>query len=883
MPAFMMRRWTLLATLLATAVPLSAQSWCDRPPRPGYEALERVRVRDPWFHVYRLDEGTFALYEPDNFQEVISWLIVGRSRALLFDTGMGMSRIAAVVRELTRRPVTVVNSHSHYDHIGGNTEFGDIRSPDTEFTRRNAAGIAHDQVAQEVRPDALCRARMPTRFDTATYAIRPFRATGTLRDGTTFDLGGRTLEVIAVPGHTPDAIALLDRARGQLWTGDTFYPGPIWLYFPGTDLDAYDASMARLAALAPRLTRVFAGHNLPAADPAILPRVLERFRAVRAGAVPGEPKGEGLIEYPGDGFSFLMRAPEAARRPTDPTTSVPRDSTRSARTLARLVAQQERWMASANANLLATGEPKLPDLSTAAVHRAAERARAMVAALDSLVRDELTLDEWTTARLLRFEQDAVIDDARYHQISFAFITPYQSPLSSLPPLFARLPLTTAGETARYLAMLDSLPQLADTIIGKLEERRTQNVRLPRDEIRLIVPFVRSFAATAARSPFLPAEARLAQLPPQRRVAFLATVHARIDTKVRPGFERLAAYLEGTYRTEAPTRVGLAQYPDGEAYYRSLVRRSTTMDITPEQVHAIGLAEVARLDSLMAVLRARIGFTGTKAEFHAALAKDPRFFAQTPEAFGAKLMFHDARIRPRVAEVFAREPRARGDVRRLDPFLEASMTFGYYQVPTPQDSMGHYFYNGSNLPERSMLGAAALVFHELVPGHHFQLATQRETPGASTFRRMTTHTAFIEGWGEYAATLAGELGMYEDPYDQYGRLTMDIFLACRLVVDTGMNLLGWSRERAIAFLKAHTLQSDLQIDTETLRYAVDLPGQALAYKMGSRELMVLREEARTRLGTRFDITRWHAFVLDGGSLPLSVLRERQEAWIAEGGR
>ena len=298
----------LLLSGLVTA-PLAAQTWCDRPPRAGYETLTRVPVADPWFHVYRVDEGTFALYEPDNFQEVISWLIVGSSRALLFDTGMGMSRISAVVRELTPLPVTVVNSHSHYDHVGGNAEFDDVRSPALDYTRGHAAGLPHTELTQEVAPDALCTRRLRAGFDTAAYVIRPFRAAGTVQDGTTFDLGGRRLEVLAVPGHAPDALALLDRGRGQLWTGDSFYPGPIWLHFPGTDLDAYEASMARLAALAPSLRHVFPGHNLPVADPAVLPRVLDRFRAVRAGQVRGTPQAGGLVDYPAEGFSFLMRAP----------------------------------------------------------------------------------------------------------------------------------------------------------------------------------------------------------------------------------------------------------------------------------------------------------------------------------------------------------------------------------------------------------------------------------------------------------------------------------------------------------------------------------------------------------------------------------------------
>lgn len=558
------------------------------------------------------------------------------------------------------------------------------------------------------------------------------------------------------------------------------------------------------------------------------------------------------------------------------------DSTPSAKTLARLLAEQEQRMKSEGQGLLGGGAPQMPDLSTARVVRNAERARAVVNALDALVPRDLTADEWITSRILRFEHVAAIEEARYHAISFAFITPYQSPLSALPGTFAQLPLSSRQDADRYLAMVDSLAILADTIRGKLEERRARKVLLPKDEIRLIVLFVRGFAPPAAQSPFLPSPGRLARLPEDVRATFATALGSRLEARVRASFETLAAYLEGPYLAEAPTTVGLSQYPDGASYYRALVRRSTTMDVTPEQVHAIGLAEVARIDSAMAAIRRELGFTGTKAEFHAQLAKDPRFFAKVPEEFGEKLMYHDARIRPRVAEMFSSVPRALGDVRRLDPRLEASMTFGYYQVPTPTDSMGHYMYNGSNLPERSMLGAASLVFHELVPGHHFQIATQRESTTLPYFRQRTTHTVFTEGWGEYAASLAGELGMYSDPYDRYGRLAMDIFLSCRLVVDTGMNALGWSRERAIAYLKEFTLQSDLQIDTETLRYSVDLPGQALAYKMGSRELLRLREDARKRLGSRFDIKRWHAFVLEGGSMPMTLLRQRMDAWIAAGG-
>lgn len=304
----------LTTTLLTTSAGGQGRPWCDQAPRPGYEALERVRVRDPWFHVYRVDPGVFALYEPYNFQEVISWLIVGTDRALLFDTGMGMSRISAVVRELTRLPVTVVNSHTHYDHVGGNAEFADIRGMDTWYTRESAAGIPHRDVVQEVTPQAFCAARLRAPLDTARYAIRPFTVRSTITDGTVIPLGGRQVEVLHIPGHTPDAIALVDRANGLLWTGDTFYPGPIWLFFPGTDLDAYARSATRLAALAPSLRKVLPAHNFPVVEPAVLARVPAAFARVRAGGAPYEDKGDGLVEYPADGFSFLMRRPEPPLR-----------------------------------------------------------------------------------------------------------------------------------------------------------------------------------------------------------------------------------------------------------------------------------------------------------------------------------------------------------------------------------------------------------------------------------------------------------------------------------------------------------------------------------------------------------------------------------------
>jgi len=285
--------------------PPGPPAWCRGLPRPEYRPLERVGVSDPWFEVYRVVPDVFAIYEPHQAQEVISYLILGTRQAMLFDTGMGISDIQKVTAELTELPIVVLNSHTHLDHVGGNWQFNDVLGMDTDFTRARAKG-ATAGAQNEIGPDMICGA-LPKSFDSRSYATRPWTITRWIHDGDRVDLGDRMLEILSTPGHTPDAVCLLDRAHGLLFTGDTYYPAPIWLFRPETDLDAYATSVQRLAALAPQLTTVLGAHNVPVAAPEILPRLVSAFGDVRSGRA--QPTTEdGKNTYRVGELSFVLRA-----------------------------------------------------------------------------------------------------------------------------------------------------------------------------------------------------------------------------------------------------------------------------------------------------------------------------------------------------------------------------------------------------------------------------------------------------------------------------------------------------------------------------------------------------------------------------------------------
>ncbi len=271
----------------AVAPQTEKPDWCKALPRPEYKSLERVLPDEPWFEVYKVAPATFAIYEPYQFEETISYLMVGTKQALLFDTGMGIGNIHAIVARITSRPIVVLNSHTHNDHVGGNWQFPFVFGMDSTFTRANAKGSREDAQA-EIAPGEVCGA-LPKSFDPAKYTTKPWKISLAVHDGFKVNLGGgREVEIIATPGHTPDAICLIDRANGLLFTGDTYYPGPIWLYRPETDLNAYLASVMKLQKLVPQIKLVLGAHNVPVAKPEVLERLNTAAQMLWEGKIPAK-------------------------------------------------------------------------------------------------------------------------------------------------------------------------------------------------------------------------------------------------------------------------------------------------------------------------------------------------------------------------------------------------------------------------------------------------------------------------------------------------------------------------------------------------------------------------------------------------------------------
>jgi uncharacterized protein (DUF885 family) len=554
-----------------------------------------------------------------------------------------------------------------------------------------------------------------------------------------------------------------------------------------------------------------------------------------------------------------------------PPESVPRPQSPSV-----VAAVAERYLAEQR-----EGQSAMPDLSREQLRRAADTASHWLALLGGIDEARLTPEDRISRDVLRWEAEKLIQDTTLYWYRFDAL-PAISPLRTIAARLAAQPLASAADRDRYLVLLADAARGLAGLEAKMRAQTARGIVVPMTEIDRIIQYLRSHLGPGAKSPFAGTQ-RMGTVPPAEVAGFQDRVARSIDRAVDPAINSVIAYLDTAWRARAPADVGIGQYPGGLDAYRILVRRETTLDISPEAIHTLAVAAMAALEARMKAVRDSLGFRGTKAEFHAQLRRDPRFFVATPAEVGQRLMAYADRIEPVMSRAFNGRPRAPYGVRRLDPALEPSMTYGYYNWPLGDDPKGYYNFNGSDLDQRSLLMVGAIAFHELIPGHHYHINRQRENERLPPFRRTALATGYTEGWAEYVSSVvAADLGMYRDGYEIYGRLVFDAFFIARLVVDTGMNFHGWPRSRAIAYMREHTLESDLQIDSETLRYSIRSPAQALAYRMGREAMVGFRAKAERALGSRFDLATFHDVVLDTGSLPLFLLEREIDRWIARGG-
>ncbi len=503
----------------------------------------------------------------------------------------------------------------------------------------------------------------------------------------------------------------------------------------------------------------------------------------------------------------------------------------------------------------------------------------MLARLGAVRPTELTHEDWITRAILQRQLEQTVDEVEtyWHQFS---VTAQANVFLSTNRVFERHALNTPSDLAAYLERLGEYPEFVSRMQEKLAGQAERGILLPEAALGPIVATIRQYVRNPSDSPFSVPMPRLSRIDAGAAKVFQQEMSRAITADVNPALMRLAAYLDGDLRRRAPKTIGVGQYPGGRQAYARLIRRETSLEVTPQEAHRIGLQEIDRLEQEMSEVRARLGFKGSKAEFHRMLRDDPRFIPKTPDEIRDRLMQAVDRINPKLGQYFLRFPKSPFAIRRLNPALEESMTFGYYTIPTAADPSGYYYFNGSDLSQRSLLTSASLAFHEIMPGHHMQRALQVESTERPEFRRRLGIAGFNEGWAEYASSgIAVEAGMYSDPYDLYGRLGWDTLFSVRLVVDTGLNFYGWPREKAIAYMKEHTLESDAQIDSETLRYGVGSPAQALAYKLGSVKMFELRRRAERMLGSRFDLRRFHEALIGSGPMPLPTLAQHIDWFIA----
>ena len=520
-----------------------------------------------------------------------------------------------------------------------------------------------------------------------------------------------------------------------------------------------------------------------------------------------------------------------------------------------------------------------PDLSADGFERRQRANRQALTDLREVERNNLSLAEQVNYDL--FERRY---NDRLAEFPFgAHLMPIsqRGGIQTLDELGNRLRMTTVQDYDDWLVRLSKLGDYMDETIALMQQGIERGVVPP------TITMQRVPAQIAKQVVELPTDSLIYKPFTNLPASLSDTDRARIQGEAKkviaevviPAYARLQTFFNDTYLPATRDSIGASDLPDGKAFYEQRTRRFTTTEMTPDEIHNLGLEEVARNREAMMAIKEEVNFEGTLAEFFDFLRTDPQFYFATSDELFEGYLAMSKRLDPMLVTLFGKLPRMPYGLKKIPDAVAPDTTTAYYNRPAADGSRAGYYYVNLYKPEtRPKWEMAVLSVHEAVPGHHLQIALQQELEGLPNFRRYSGFTAFVEGWGLYSERLGYDMGLYEDPYSRFGQITYDQWRAVRLVVDTGMHYKGWSRERAIEFFKENAPRQELDIINEIDRY-ISWPGQALAYKIGQLKILELRARAERELGDDFDIRGFHDTVLGQGAVPLNVLEKVVDAWIA----
>ena len=516
---------------------------------------------------------------------------------------------------------------------------------------------------------------------------------------------------------------------------------------------------------------------------------------------------------------------------------------------------------------------RLPSVNADVQRARLKKWDEVLRALDGVPQAELSAVERINFAIYRAQVGDLAADIRFggYEMPFNADSSFWSNLGFM----TRRPLRTVEDAESYIARLDDVPRYFDEQIANMRAGLKRGFSVPRAVLpgRDVSIAAVADLDDARKSEFYkPLDGLPASLPAEDRERLREKGAESIRERVIPAYAGLLRFFRDEYMTKARKTLAAESMPDGKAYYRQQIREFTTLDLSAEQIHTIGLEQVARIQADMLETMKKAGFTGSFAEFLAFLRSDPQFYAKTPEELLSRAAWISKRVDGKLARYFGTLPRGRFGIEPVPADIAPFWTAGRGGANT-------YWLNTWNLPSRPLYNLPALTQHESAPGHSFQLSLAEEQSAQPAFRRNGYISAYGEGWALYTEKLGQEMGIYETPYEEFGRLTYEMWRACRLVIDTGVHHKGWTRDKALAYLRDRTALSEHEVTTEVDRY-ISWPGQALSYKLGEIRIVELRAEAERELGTKFDIRAFHDAVLSQGSVPLPVLDAQIRAFIAE---